>query len=157
MLCLVEAVSAVHSAGWAHRDLKTDNFLFCPCSGLFWLIDFGMAERISTQRTHWSFAETAYFGACGWRGPLGFSSASVPEADTYALGCIMDKLVLPDKAVFLRGKSLFSAASESVLLPVSAAGWQAVAASKDSTLSATCAELLHILLQPDTAKRIIPC
>lgn len=41
---LFKAVAALHSQGYAHRDLKPDNILISPSDGVF-LIDFGFTTR----------------------------------------------------------------------------------------------------------------
>lgn len=43
---LLEAVSFIHSKGFIHRDLKPDNMIFCPRTGVVKIIDFEFCCRL---------------------------------------------------------------------------------------------------------------
>ena len=85
-----EALSAVHRAKIAHRDLKPTNLILCD--GLATrtkLIDFGIARREAARglTTHSSFAG----GTWAYMSPeQAMGSAELgPRADVYSLGCVL--------------------------------------------------------------------
>lgn len=49
MLELLQGLEFVHSKGIIHRDLKPTNFLYDPFKGKGVLVDFGLAEKVSTS------------------------------------------------------------------------------------------------------------
>lgn len=85
---MVEALAILHEAGWVHRDVKPDNFLFSEEQGVK-LIDFALAKQIKGN----PIAKLLGFKSV----PQGTPSYMAPEqilgkqvdgrADLYSLGC----------------------------------------------------------------------
>jgi serine/threonine protein kinase len=46
---LVDTLETMHTAGWAHRDVKPDNILYNTDSGTAMLVDFGIAIRLDAE------------------------------------------------------------------------------------------------------------
>ncbi len=103
ILRAAEAVGAAHARGIIHRDLKPDNIWAAP-HGEVVVIDWGLAVRrgeVVPGETH--------AGTVSWSAPEQQHGASGdPRADVYALGCVLNALLIgaPDQAdrrVFPRG------------------------------------------------------
>lgn len=97
MLQLLQALSACHAAGFAHRDVSPTNLLF-DAEGCVRLSDFGQARRISTishdtEPTMEMLSPTV--GTRWYRAPeLLFGSHSYTLAvDMWSAGCIFAELL----------------------------------------------------------------
>ncbi len=106
---MVEAVAVLHEAGWIHRDVKPDNFLFARDKGVK-LIDFALCKPIKANPLAKLFKIKST--------PQGTPSYMSPEqilglpldgrADIYSLGCSIFEL--------LAGRPAFTGASMNDLL-----------------------------------------
>lgn len=77
--CMCDALSAVHSVGFIHRDVKPDNFVLLDAPSEVMMIDFGIAKRATedvSARPLDSFTRQQEFV-----GPLAYTS---PELIAYS-------------------------------------------------------------------------
>jgi serine/threonine-protein kinase len=83
------AVEAVHGVGLVHRDLKPDNAMYDPQSGVLKLLDFGIAAATDTTQDE-RLTRAGYFvGTLMYVAPEALSGEMVtPAADQYSLGTI---------------------------------------------------------------------
>eukprot|EP00392_Amoebophrya_sp_AT5.2_P013527 g13651.t1 len=90
---LVAGVGYLHGNGFLHRDLKPDNVLCDPSSGLLKITDFGLARKTPAGDAAWFYrAPELYLGAS-------FYGEAI---DLWSLGCMFGELAVG--AVLFRGK-----------------------------------------------------
>ncbi|WP_017535205.1 serine/threonine-protein kinase [Nocardiopsis alba] len=81
-LGMAEGLSALHTAGVAHRDVKPGNVILAPDGPK--LVDFGIAVEIGTERSE---DASASYGTPGWTAPERYTGAEAdPAADVFAWG-----------------------------------------------------------------------
>jgi serine/threonine protein kinase len=85
------ALTALHSAGWLHGDVKPQNLVISP-QGHVTLIDLGFARRLDSvecQTDRWIAGDPDYLA------PEGFQSHArlTPAADVYSLGLTLLRLL----------------------------------------------------------------
>ncbi|MFE9282700.1 serine/threonine-protein kinase [Nocardiopsis alba] len=81
-LGMAEGLSALHTAGVAHRDVKPGNVILAPDGPK--LVDFGIAVEIGTERSE---DASASYGTPGWTAPERYIGAAAdPAADVFAWG-----------------------------------------------------------------------
>ena len=85
LLPVVDALAAVHAAGWVHGDLKTDNVLL-DADGLAHLVDLGSARRIGSRRRRRG-------APCSVSPERLDGAAAVVADDVYAFGVLLYELV----------------------------------------------------------------
>jgi tetratricopeptide (TPR) repeat protein len=91
-LALLESLTAVHTAGFAHRDLKPDN-LVRRADGSIVILDLGIARKLPTDpddptRTGMQIGSLEYMPP-----EQAIDSSSVDaRSDVYAVGCILFEL-----------------------------------------------------------------
>ncbi len=79
----LSALSAVHQAGYLHRDVKPENFMQSEL-GAWKLIDFGEARPLLEA------SEQAMMGSIYFMAPEQFGQAPLtPRTDLYSLGCTL--------------------------------------------------------------------
>ena len=79
----LSALSAVHQAGYLHRDVKPENFMQSEL-GAWKLIDFGEARQLLEA------SEQAMMGSIYFMAPEQFGQAELtPRTDLYSLGCTL--------------------------------------------------------------------
>ena len=87
---MVDALSAAHTAGVIHRDLKPDNILVCPTPGggeALKVLDFGLAKVAGNSRLT---KAGVVFGTPHYMSPEQASGRVVDErTDVYAVGVLM--------------------------------------------------------------------
>jgi serine/threonine protein kinase len=86
---LFRAATAIHKAGFVHRDLKPDNILLCPEGGSFRLkiLDLGVAKRLGISPNN---STAQGLGTPLWTAPEQSTERRGigPSADVWALGLL---------------------------------------------------------------------
>lgn len=102
---LFEPLIPLHEAGWVHRDIKPDNYLYSPELGLK-LIDFAIAVKKGEGKIARLFVKTGPTqGTATYMSPEQIENKGVDgRSDLYSLGCAILEL-LTDAAPF-SGNSL---------------------------------------------------
>ena len=107
---LLRSLAYIHSVGICHRDIKPQNLLLYPATGVLKLCDFGSAKvlvagepSVSYFRSHYRAPELL-FGATNYTTSIGegsrlcvasaFNYHSTITADVWSTGCIMAELML---------------------------------------------------------------
>ncbi len=93
-LALAEAAEGLHHAhqkGVIHRDVKPTNVMV-DASGRTWVIDFGLAARLSSQRAEPAPAgasETRGGGTSGYMAPEAYRGEASPRSEVWGLGATL--------------------------------------------------------------------
>lgn len=88
---LARALAYIHSMGICHRDIKPQNLLLDPTTGILKLCDFGSAKMLVKGEPNVSYICSRYY-----RAPeLIFGSTTYTSAiDVWSMGCVMAELLL---------------------------------------------------------------
>jgi len=88
---LCRALGYIHSLGICHRDIKPQNLLLDPNSGILKLCDFGSAKMLVKGETNVSYICSRYY-----RAPeLIFGATNYTTAiDIWSMGCVFAELLL---------------------------------------------------------------
>ncbi|KAL7409221.1 Pkinase-domain-containing protein [Mrakia frigida] len=91
MYQLLRSLSYIHSVGICHRDIKPQNLLIHPTTGVLKLIDFGSAKILVAGEPNVSYICSRYY-----RAPeLIFGSVNYStNIDIWSTGCVMAELML---------------------------------------------------------------
>jgi serine/threonine-protein kinase len=84
------ALADVHFKGIAHRDLKPGNVLRAP-DGSWKLNDLGIAATIDASQ---QVRAPGFIGTPAYAAPEQFRGLATPKSDVYALGVILEELLL---------------------------------------------------------------
>jgi serine/threonine protein kinase len=89
---IAEAMTALHSAGWIHSDVKPSNILVSSDNHAT-LLDLGLARRIGCDECH---REGPLAGTLSYAAPESFSSLvdTGPASDVYALGVTLYEMMV---------------------------------------------------------------
>ncbi|MBB5629822.1 serine/threonine protein kinase [Sphaerisporangium krabiense] len=80
------ALSAIHEAGFVHRDLKPGNVLLSPRGPR--VIDFGIARDLDAAVAHTQAGQV--MGSPGWVAPERLTGGpAIPASDIFAWGCLV--------------------------------------------------------------------
>lgn len=91
MYQLLRSLHYIHSVGICHRDIKPQNLLIHPTTGVLKLIDFGSAKILVPGEPNVSYICSRYY-----RAPeLIFGATNYSTAiDVWSTGCVMAELML---------------------------------------------------------------
>lgn len=150
---MVEALAILHEAGWVHRDVKPDNFLFSEEQGVK-LIDFALAKQIKVN----PFVKL--FGIKNV--PQGTPSYMAPEqilgkpvdgrSDIYSLGCTFFEI--------LANRPTFTGVNQNELLQKHISGAIPSIRARNKNVSPEFASILQQMMaknpkdRPNTARDI---
>ena len=98
MYQILRSVSYIHSLGICHRDLKSDNILVDPDSGILKLADFGSAKILIAGQPNVSYICSRHV-----RSPemLFGSTQYTVSADLWSAGCVFAQLLLNGQPLFI--------------------------------------------------------
>ncbi len=93
---LCDGLTALHSRGLVHRDIKPDNIIIQP-GGMARIIDYGIVRSFASKKS----ADTVVMGTPGYAAPeqFGFTQSDA-RTDLYALGVLLNEMltgVLPNE------------------------------------------------------------
>ena len=107
---LFRSLAYIHSQGICHRDIKPQNLLLDPASGVLKLCDFGSAKILVENEPNVSYICSRYyrapeliFGATNYTTKIGKFSPNLElqvcfadnfDADVWSTGCVMAELML---------------------------------------------------------------
>lgn len=104
---LFRSLAYIHSQGICHRDIKPQNLLLDPASGVLKLCDFGSAKILVENEPNVSYICSRYyrapeliFGATNYTTKIGESQIAqecaivLTAADVWSTGCVMAELML---------------------------------------------------------------
>jgi len=88
---LFRSLAYIHSQGICHRDIKPQNLLLDPATGVLKLCDFGSAKILVENEPNVSYICSRYY-----RAPeLIFGATNyTPKIDVWSTGCVMAELML---------------------------------------------------------------
>ena len=86
LICICDALSVIHKAGFIHRDIKPKNIMITD-DGDVKLIDFDAAR--AAVRTD----DTVRLGTAGFAAPEQYVGASDQRADIFALGVLLNVML----------------------------------------------------------------
>lgn len=88
---LFRSLAYIHSQGICHRDIKPQNLLLDPSTGILKLCDFGSAKILVENEPNVSYICSRYY-----RAPeLIFGATNyTPKIDVWSTGCVMAELML---------------------------------------------------------------
>jgi len=91
MYQLFRSLAYIHSSGICHRDIKPQNLLLDPDSGILKLCDFGSAKQLIRGEPNVSYICSRYY-----RAPeLIFGATDyTPQIDVWSAGCVVAELLL---------------------------------------------------------------
>ena len=104
---LFRSLAYIHSQGICHRDIKPQNLLLDPASGVLKLCDFGSAKILVENEPNVSYICSRYyrapeliFGATNYTTKIGVFQSPFPPLtlltplDVWSTGCVMAELML---------------------------------------------------------------
>lgn len=91
---ILEGVSAIHSAGVIHRDIKSHNIMVGEANGSVTIIDFGLAVDVAARSrvaaSHGRRGSRLAEGSRAYMAPEQFSrNAPAPALDVFAVGVVL--------------------------------------------------------------------
>ena len=90
---IASALSAVHTEGVIHRDLKPTNVMVLA-GGLVKVLDFGLGHIVEDAEASRLTSSGVTVGTARYMAPEQFRASTVtPAADLYALGCVLFELL----------------------------------------------------------------
>ncbi|THH08539.1 hypothetical protein EW145_g2640 [Phellinidium pouzarii] len=101
MYQLLRSLAYIHSVGICHRDIKPQNLLLNPSTGVLKLCDFGSAKILVAGEPNVSYICSRYyrapeliFGATNYTTNIVSNKKSCDVADIWSTGCVMAELML---------------------------------------------------------------
>jgi serine/threonine protein kinase len=159
-----EAISFVHIAGLTHADLKLENLMMSLNDderAQLKVVDFGCAIRTSEGESQDNdAAQQEATGTTAYWPPELFVNGAIPTpaSDMWATGCIVYILLTGSHPFDKYGNATDEEVQETIL-KVCEPGYEHLLAElvfddRVEGLSASCLELMRVLLHPEPAKRM---
>jgi serine/threonine protein kinase len=149
---ILRAVTFAHSKGMAHRDLKPDNFLLNSENKAL-LSDFGFA-CLTQDRDKTRIMKGTYCGSAQYMAPELHSLAEgnvydAKVADVYSLGVCLFEMI----NFFLPFGQDFEVGNKNAIKRQKTRDYK-LKDTVERTISQSCKDLIHKLLEPDPKQRI---
>ncbi len=145
LLQCAEALEYMHGKGWAHRDIKPDNFLVDE-NNIIRLIDFNLTLKIKTGLSKLFSNKMPVQGTYSYMPPEQIRGLAVDErADIYSFGCMVYELIT--------GKLPFTASSPAELLNKHLRLKPTPLSVLNKNVHADFANLVHRMLAKDVKDR----
>jgi len=91
---MVKALIYQHDQGWVHQDVKPDNFLFAPKTVEVKMIDFALAQKVTSGFMKWFMLKGRIKGTASYMSPEQIlRQPASPSTDMYSLGCAFYELL----------------------------------------------------------------
>jgi eukaryotic-like serine/threonine-protein kinase len=140
-----EALEHMHKCGWAHRDIKPDNFLVDEENNIR-LIDFNLTRKIKKGLGKLLSNKMPVQGTYSYMPPEQIRGQAVDErADIYSFGCMVYELIT--------GKLPFTGTSSSELLNKHLRAKPTHVSVLNKNVHADFADLLHRMLAKEPKER----
>ena len=147
---MAKALAYLHEKGWAHRDVKPDNFLYGESGGLK-LIDFALAKKCTSGIAGlFSFSRSKAQGTASYIAPEQILTRKVdPRSDVYSLGCTYFEL--------LSGKLPYTGNSVQELLQKQISSQIPSILAKNKNITPEASDLLNVMMAKKPQNRPKNC
>ena len=101
---ITKQLDNLHQSNIAHKDVKPDNILINPCTGVASIIDFGLAEYGNQSGSFQQFGGTLFYQAPEVLSQMAHTS----KVDVWSLGLVLLELLSREYAISVISKNKFA-------------------------------------------------